>query len=332
MGKQTFWAGIGLGAVAGWTIAQQLWAINEVSQKDAHRSLATERNRGAPGRTFEHSTETDAFTRSHIIENGIERISYLPKQRKHQTPLLFQHGMWHGAWCWQYWQELFAQWGWESHAHSLPGHAGSPEQRPVARCTLDYYLAFLKREVDRLPQRPVLVGHSMGGALVQWYLKFVGDLPAAVLVAPWASHRMLTPENLWRVVQNDPLGALLSAATWTARFGTHNPAAAAWMLTTRGAIFSPEELHARLNPESMLVLYQHNPPYWTPPERVNTPLLWLGGEKDQAVPEPQVRQSAAFYGADYRMVSGAGHNLMLEHNYRSTADTINRWLAAQKIP
>src|SRR5262245_60882064 len=72
---------------------------------------------------------------THTIEGGIERVVYRPDQPRFSTPILMQHGMWHGAWCWRYWQELLAEWGWESHAFSLPGHAGSPVQRPIRWCT-----------------------------------------------------------------------------------------------------------------------------------------------------------------------------------------------------
>jgi len=89
--------------------------------------------------------------------------------------------MWHGAWCWQGWQARLAAWGWESHAHSLPGHAGSPIQRPIRWCTLGYYLSFLQAEIGRMPRRPVLMGPSMGGALTQMYLKAHDDLPVSLL-------------------------------------------------------------------------------------------------------------------------------------------------------
>ena len=71
--------------------------------------------------------ETKTFDVHHEVGSGIERVTYIPRQRRFDTPILMQHGMWHGAWCWQHWQELFAEWGWESHAFSLPGHAGSPD-------------------------------------------------------------------------------------------------------------------------------------------------------------------------------------------------------------
>ena len=256
---------------------------------------------------------------------------YRPHDRRFQTPILMQHGMWHGAWCWHLrigirWQELFAEWGWESHAFSLPGHAGSPTQRPVALCTLDYYLSFLKSEVERLPQRPVLMGHSMGGALTQWYLKYVGDdLPAAVLVAPWVSHAAFR-DGLPRFLRLDLAGCLLMMVEWSAAPLVRTPQRAAKALISEKAIYSPEALYAKLNSESAIVMYQHNPPFWSPARHVDTPMLWLAGEDDALIGEPAERRSAAYYGADYVVMEKAGHNLMMEHNYHQAAETIHNWL------
>jgi len=245
---------------------------------------------------------------------------------------VMQHGMWHGAWCWQLWQELFAGWGWETHAHSLPGHAGSVVQRPVARCTLDYYLAFLKAEVERLPRRPVLMGHSMGGALTQWYLKYVGDdLPAAVLVAPWVSHSMFQAA-LWKLIAFDPVGVLLMTLSWDATpMRRDAPGSAVRFLAGPQAAVPLQELQPRLGPESVIVMYQHNPPFWYPPEHVRTPMLWIAGEDDPLLVEPAERQSAAHYGAGYVVAARARHNVMMEHNYRQTAETIHTWLVKRGV-
>ena len=258
------------------------------------------------------------------VTDGIEWVSFLPYRRRFAIPLFFQHGMWHGAWCWEPWQALFASWGWESHAISLPGHAGSPRQRPLRWCTLSYYLQFLSDAIDRLPTRPVLVGHSMGGALTQWYLKYHPGLPAAVLVAPWPSH-MLLPA-FWGAFRLDPVGGLLNQLTLSATPSIRTPARAAALLITDGAYYSPEALHARLGPESGLVMFQHNPPFWYPPTTTQTPMLWLAGAKDAVIPEAMERRSAAYYGADYEVIPSAGHNLMMEHNYQTTAELVLSWL------
>jgi pimeloyl-ACP methyl ester carboxylesterase len=309
------WLGLGLGTAVGYVVAQQLWVLWQLLNKDVHRTLATQTNEAETGISSAETKESETHTVFHTVEDGIERIVYRPHDRRFQTPILMQHGMWHGAWCWHLWQELFAEWGWESHAFSLPGHAGSPTQRPVALCTLDYYL----------------MGHSMGGALTQWYLKYVGDdLPAAVLVAPWVSHVALR-DGLPRFLRLDPVGCLLMMVEWSAAPLIRTPQRAARALISEKAVYSPEALHAKLNPESAIVMYQHNPPFWSPARHVDTPMLWLAGEDDALIGEAAERGSAAYYGADYVVMEKAGHNLMMEHNYHQAADTIHNWLIAQGI-
>jgi pimeloyl-ACP methyl ester carboxylesterase len=305
------------------------------------------------------------YTTTHTVQDGIERIVYMPEVKRFETPILMQHGMWHGAWCWQSWQELFAKWGWESIAFSLPGHGQSPVQRPIRWCTLGYYLKFLATEIERLPQRPILMGHSMGGALTQWVLKYVGApslrpfdrvypeqsrraqgklslrlrsgqgsgqaLPAAVLVAPWTSHNMLGPVFRFSFSRLDPIGFLLCILTLTTTPIVRTPQRAAKIFITEGAIITPEGLQARLGPESLWVLLQYNPLLWSPPKHIRTPMLWLAGGSDALISEPEERRSAAHYGAEYVVVDGAGHNLMMEHSYRQTAETIRDWLIEQGI-
>jgi pimeloyl-ACP methyl ester carboxylesterase len=272
---------------------------------------------------------TDDFSIEHSIANGIERITYIPARRRFETPVLMQHGMWHGAWCWQHWQELFAEWGWETRSYSLPGHGGSPRQRPLRWATLNYYFEFLKAEIERCPIRPVLMGHSLGGALTQWYLKYGANLPAVVLVASWTSHSMLP--SVFRSVRRDPWGTLMSGWTLTSTPAVRNPARAAEMFIHPGALYTPEELHARLGPESLWVLFQYNPLWWAPVERTSVPLLWLAGAEDTLISEQEACRSAAHYQAEYVVVPSAGHNLMMERSYRETAQMIHDWLDRQGI-
>ena len=64
-------------------------------------------------------------------------------------------------------------------------------------------------------------------------------------------------------------------------------------LVSPAAAVSLDELQPKLGHESVLVLYQHNPPFWYPPERVTTPMLWVAGEDDPLLVEPAERRSAA---------------------------------------
>ena len=326
-----FQLGLGVGLGAGWIVAQHVWIFRLLGKIDVRQSLARHVNQAPRGCRLAADAETETYSMRHTIEDGIERIVYIPKVRQHATPILMQHGMWHGAWTWQWWQPLFAEWGWESVAVSLPGHGASPAQRQIELCTLDYYLGFLRAEVNRFEQPPVLMGHSMGGALTQWYLKYCGDLPAAVLVAPWVSHSTLL-EGLPRILSVDPLVGLLTSLAWSATPWVRSPERAARLLMTDGAAISPEELHDRLGPESSLVVLQHNPPFWSPPDDIRTPLLWVTGEKDATISVSGATRSAEFYQATHIIVPEAGHNLMMEQSYWETARSIVDWLEPLELP
>jgi pimeloyl-ACP methyl ester carboxylesterase len=326
-----FW--IILGIIPAYIVIQAAWIALQLIPADARKTLFVPQNRlGGRGVTRSKTCDSADYTITHTIENGIERIAYLPKQRRYTTPILMIHGMWHGAWCWETWQSILAEQGWESVAFSLPGHGDSPVQRPVYRCTLDYYLAFVRDEVERLPRPPVLMGHSMGGALAQWALKYLGQekIAAAILVAPWVSHNALA-DGFPLFIGLDPIGCLLMSLQWSATPFIRTPEHAARALISEKALYAPDELHSRLGPESALVMMQHNPPFWSPAQNVSIPMLVLAGKKDAVVSLKGLQRTAEHYHADF-MIIDAAHNLMMEHNYRETAQSINQWLAAKNIP
>lgn len=266
-----------------------------------------------------------SYTITHTVEDGIERIVYRPEQRRFETPIVMQHGMWHGAWCWRPWQELFARWGWESHAHSLPGHGRSPVQRPIRWCTLQYYYEFLHKEIRRQARPPILFGHSMGGALAHWWHRYGTPLPAVVMVAPWTHDSMTS--LIIKSVRQDPLTALLILLSLSATPMVRTPQLAFRLFCTEGALLSPQELHARLGPESGWVLFQYSPFWgWRPAEHIHSPTLIVGPEADRAIPVKYQRIAADYYGCSYIEVAGAGHDLMLEKSYRESARQIHEWL------
>jgi pimeloyl-ACP methyl ester carboxylesterase len=261
------------------------------------------------------------------IRNGIETITYRPAEPSHDTPILFVHGMWHGAWCWRDWQEYFANEGWESHAISLPGHGSSPAMGSVRFLTMGDYLRVVRDVVGRFANPPIVIGHSMGGGLVQWYLKKVADdLPAVVLVASFPSHSTIADGALQHL-RRDTYGFLKMALSLSSTPLVRSPKWAASLLITEGAALYPEDLHARLCEESALVLLQHNPPFWTPPRKPTSPMLWIAGERDAAFSYGGARRSASYYGAEFASVPDSGHDLMLEASRFETAEAITEWLS-----
>jgi pimeloyl-ACP methyl ester carboxylesterase len=186
-------------------------------------------------------------TRIHLeIRDGIETVTYRPARPARETPILFVHGMWHGAWCWRDWQAHFADAGWESHAISLPGHGASPARGSVRFATMGDYLRVIRDVIGRFANPPVVIGHSMGGGLLQWYLKKgADDLPAVVMVAAFPAHSTVADGALPHL-RRDPYGFLKMALSLSSTPLVRSPEWAASLLITEGAALDPEDLHARL--------------------------------------------------------------------------------------
>src|SRR3954469_9427392 len=90
----------------------------------------------------------------------------------HPVPLLFVHGAWHGAWCWdEHFLDFFADKGYRALAVSLRGHGGSPTSRPLRSCSIADYVDDVRSVAEKLPTPPMVIGHSMGGLVVQKYLE-----------------------------------------------------------------------------------------------------------------------------------------------------------------
>jgi pimeloyl-ACP methyl ester carboxylesterase len=315
-----------------YIIILDLFIVTNLIKGNPKRTLAKDQNklRGTEI-SFEEKRETEDYRVLHVVEDGIERVTYTPKNRKYETPILMLHGMWHGAWCWENWQETLAKQGWETISFSQPGHAKSTLQRPIFLCTLDYYLSFIRDEIERLPKKPILMGHSMGGALTQWSLKYLGDnFPATVLVAPWVAKNPIKDGGRL-FIKLDPMIFPLTMLQLNASSWVRSPELAAKLLITEGAIYSPEALHAKLGNESVLITFQHTPLAWRPPENVQTPMLILAGEKDAVVTVKGLQDSAEHYGAEFHLVPNSGHNLMMEATEAETIEKINHWLEEQAI-
>jgi pimeloyl-ACP methyl ester carboxylesterase len=109
----------------------------------------------------------------------LEVIDKGSSAESHPVPLLFVHGAGLSAWCWdEHFLDFFADNGYRAIAPSLRGHGGSPVSKPLNKCIIANYVDDVRSVAATLPATPVLIGHSMGGFIVQKYLE-TGNAPAA---------------------------------------------------------------------------------------------------------------------------------------------------------
>lgn len=255
----------------------------------------------------------------------LEHVFYEPTQLKFKVPLLFVHGAWHGAWCWdQGFMSYFKERGFAVHALSLRGHGDSDGRDRLRRARIADYVEDVARIAMRLPSKPIVIGHSMGGAVVQKYLE-THAAPAAVLMAS------MPPSGVFRTVLRThtryPLTALRLHLTLSLLPLVNN------ITRARELFFSERITEEKLRQYASLL---QNESYMAfldmlflnlpKPERVATQMLVLGAENDTIFTADQVRETATSYGTEATLFPDMAHDMMLEQGWESVADLIFDWL------
>lgn len=264
----------------------------------------------------------------------LEVIERAPQCESGKAPLLFVHGAWHGAWYWdEHFLDFFAAKGYRSLAVSLRGHGKSTGPRTNHLCSIADYVDDVASVAKGLPTPPIVIGHSLGGFVVQKYLES-HHAPAAVLLA-----------------SAPPSGVTLFMARGGKRHPWHT---ARTLLTTKSLhgmgstpTLAREHFYSRFTPEADVVRYtaQLGEEYagrWfldmlllnlPKPDRVDTPVLVLGAEDDGCFTQREVHATARAYRTKAEIFPKMGHNMMVEPQWALVAERIHAWLerpAAQR--
>ena len=263
----------------------------------------------------------------------LEIFSSAPSQpRPGLPPLLFLHGAYTAAWCWEHYLPWFAAAGCECHALSLSGHGASRRRDHLDSYSIDDYVNDVVEAVATLPAPPVLIGHSMGGFVVQKYLERHAA-PAAVLMCS------VPPQGL----AASAFGMLFNQPGLFADLNRLMTGGHVALDSLRAALFaqpvSVDDLarYYRLSqPEShraiwdmMLFNLPHTARVLAHLSEGRASLLVQGAEHDMIIPASLVEMTARSYGTDATLYPGMGHGLMLEADWRRPAQDILDWLNAR---
>ncbi len=258
----------------------------------------------------------------HDISN-LELIHIPARTFPDRGSLLLLHGAAHAAWMWQdNFAPWFAQQGYNVYAMSVRNHGNSAYLENGKNIRIKEYVTDVATVIEQLPSPIYVIGHSMGGFIIQHYLsKHQDKVKKAVLLCS------IPPHGLWRIT-------LKTLYQFPKTFFKANfrrsltPIFKDPILASR-YLFSPKtgmdkvkKVVANLQEESYRAyldcLFLDLPK----PKKIKTPIMVIGGEADFFFPPEDIKATAKAYQTSPHIIPDAPHDLMLEPGWEYIARLI----------
>ena len=261
------------------------------------------------------------------------------------TTVVFIHGLWLHADSWRPWVELFRAEGYDPLAPGWPGDPATVDEArahadDLADHGIDEVVEHHAALIGRLPDRPILIGHSFGGMIAQ---RLLGqDLGAAAVAIDAAQIKGVLPLPLsalkatlpvFRNPANRHRAVSLTAEQFRFAFGNAVSEQESRELYERWAIPAPgrplfEAAAANFNP--------HSPAKVDTANQSRGPLLLVAGGRDNTVPETITRATLKQYRhsdavTDFLEFPDRGHSLPIDSGWREVADASLAWLREQGL-
>ncbi len=253
----------------------------------------------------------------------VHYVTTEPEGDRDAVDVVLVHGAWHAGWCWEPFSEFLVDRGFRTHAIDLRGHGSSPGN--IRRARIRDYVDDVAGVAAGFDTPPVLIGHSMGGLVVQHYLAR-HPAPAGVLLAPVPTRGAIGATM--RAVRKHPGAFLRSNLTLSLGPMVDDPDRAADLL------FRPSS-NAEVVARTVGRLQTES--YWAyldmifkrpQPHHVDAPVLVVGARDDALFSVGELEETARKYGSEAVIVEGIGHDLMLDDGWERVASVVVDWLGA----
>jgi pimeloyl-ACP methyl ester carboxylesterase len=242
------------------------------------------------------------------------------------VPLVLVHGVCHGAWCWDGYVSFFAERGYDTIALSLRGHGGSSGRHELHRFGLADYVDDVADGVGALDHKPVLVGHSMGGSIVQRYLADRARTVRAAVLFASATAGGLGGRRFADVLrQNRPTGLFNALRVVAGRTSTADQIKNSPFFSGRLTAEDAAAHAKRLGPESRRAVRDLVRSFTAVPRRL-PPMLVIGSRGDELFGEASQGVTARAYGTTPTLLEDLCHDMMLDPDSRRPPEELLAFL------
>ena len=247
--------------------------------------------------------------------------------------IVFIHGLFQSPLGWNEWKKYFEAKGYTCYAPAYPYHEGNPADLrkninpKLGTLTFGEVIDSLASFVNKLPEKPILIGHSMGGLAVQKLIEMnKGVAGICIDAAP-------------------PKGILsLKWSFLKANLPTINPfkgnsvcmPSVKWFQYAFCNTMTMEQTEIEYN--KFVVPESRNIPRSSAKndgfidfKKSHNPLLFIAGEKDHIIPSSLNKKNFNAYKdinskKDFKEFAGRTHYICGQQNWQEVADYIVEWI------
>jgi len=261
------------------------------------------------------------------------------------TPIVFVHGLWLHAESWDKWIAFFRENGYDAVAASWPGDSATTEAtRRNADAVAGYGVTEIADDIagqlKQFTAKPILIGHSFGGLLVQNLLG--RDLAAAAIAIDPAPIKGVPELPLSALKSSFPvLGnpfnfkRAVSLTEPQFRFGFTNAVSE----QEAKELYATYAMPAPGRPLFQAATATFNPNSATKVNVANAsrgPLLLISGAQDNTVPPVLVKSTLKAYRkssavTEIKEFAGRGHSLTIDSGWREIAEYCLAWLKTKQL-
>jgi len=241
------------------------------------------------------------------------------------------HGMSAGSWCWDEFKSFFTKNGYNCITPTLRHHEKGQKTPPpgLGKTSIRDYAEDLAEKIEKMEEKPILIGHSMGGLLSQ-ILTSKGLSAKTVLIAPASPHGLFT---LNLIAMKGVRSIFSKWGFWYKPFKQTYEEAVYSMLNCLPEEKS-REVYDKFSYESGRALCEIG--FWlfdnygstkVDESKVKTPMLILAGDKDVFTPPKSISKLIKKYkNAEYSVFKEHGHWMMQEPGWEKIAQHILDWI------
>jgi pimeloyl-ACP methyl ester carboxylesterase len=247
--------------------------------------------------------------------------------------IIFIHGLFVNNTSWTEWKKYFEAKGYTVHAPANPGHEGNPAElrknihADLTQTGFEDVVNNIIKLIDTLPEKPIVVGHSLAGLVVQKLIELdkveagisIDGAPPKNILAPFSTVKIVLP------VVNPFKGgsAFMGSKEWYHRAFFNN-----YSRQESDALFEavavPES--RKIARDTLLKSFAK-----IDFKKPHNPILFIGGENDNIFPWTFTQKIAKSYTdkksvVDFKKFEGRSHFICGEKNWEEVADYILNWL------